>query len=419
MNKLSQYIIDLGNNYYYNSYTDAIIKTNDELKNIDLTKDNLLIESLKSQGFVIDENQMEFEHLKFLHNRRKYNPRQASFIIYPSMQCNFNCYYCFEKSKDKIISDGNTELLKQMLSSFIENGGISKLSVRWSGGEPLLAWEKIKDILNELQKFKDITLLNTIATNGYLLNKRIVEEMVKFDFQNVVITIDGPKFIHDTNRKTKDGKPTFETIVKNIEYLCHYIPVTIRINIDKKNYQSIDDLLKELSEYKLPNRDIKIFCRPILPCWECKKDETMFEMSEFFELEQQYISLANKYGFIYAFHPNINSELRCPYYHINSFVIDSELNIYKCSLYVGEVKKSIGRIKHNNKIVFHENMFNEYLKSTNLDTLAIEECKNCKILPLCFGKCPILWEKSGYKENEGCIPEKQTIVEKIKYEYGI
>jgi uncharacterized protein len=422
MSKLSRYNIKIGRGYYYNSFSDSIIKLNEDaekaIMNDKIIDDkNTAVEILKSQGFILQDETEELDNVLFTHNSAKYNTKRASFMLYPSLICNFNCYYCFEKHKSSIISESNTELLTKSLVNFIEKERLSNVSIRWSGGEPLLAWQPIKDILTTLKKRIGVELSNSITTNGYLLSKSIAKEMLDSDFKRVVITIDGPKRMHDESRKTKDGKPTFETIVKNIEYLSEYIPVTIRVNVDRNNYTTIEELLQELNIRHLSNKKISLLCRPIVSCWDCKKDETMFKMSEFFELEKQYIHLANKYGFNYEYHPNIKSGIRCIYYHIYSFIVDPDLNVYKCPHFVGDKEKAIGTI--NNDILLYENTYHQYLKAINTNPFEIEECKNCKILPLCYGKCPIEWEHCGCNENEGCIPEKETIIEKIKYEYKI
>jgi len=205
--------------------------------------------------------------------------------------------------------------------------------------------------------------------------------------------------------------------VSNIEYLCNYLPTTIRINIDIRNKDCFESLLKQLSKYKIANREVELFCKPIIPCWDCVKDSSMFDMISFFEIEKDFIKVAKEFGFKYSFHPNMRAGIRCPYYHINSFMIDAELYVYKCSLLVGEKNESIGRVTEDKQITICD--VDKYYKAVNLSPINIEECKECSILPLCYGKCPILWKNSGHMHNEGCIPEKGTIIEKIKYLYNV
>ncbi|MDD2563540.1 MAG: SPASM domain-containing protein [Salinivirgaceae bacterium] len=117
-------------------------------------------------------------------------------------------------------------------------------------------------------------------------------------------------------------------------------------------------------------------------------------------------------------HPNFRSNLRCPYYQINSFMIDPDLKLYKCSLYIGEDEKSIGYISQDNSHFLLQDK-ESFIKAINTSPFDNEECVNCKVLPLCFGKCPILWENADKAHDEGCIPEKTTIVSKIRNLYNL
>lgn len=59
--------------------------------------------------------------------------------------------------------------------------------------------------------------------------------------------------------------------------------------------------------------------------------------------------------------------------------------------------------------------YSELMKSLSYSPFNNEECSKCKVLPICHGKCPILWEDSGRIVDSGCIAEKYTIEEKIRY----
>lgn len=424
MVKLSKYNIDLGNNCFYNSLHDTIIEDPKRtLDSISAGKGEKLDDNVKqvlfNNGFIVTDEFDELGAVEYIHNKEKFNTNHASLIIYPSLKCNFNCYYCFEKNKNSVMTTKNAILFSDFLVKLAERSRLSKMSLRWSGGEPLLAWKKIKLILDNVKVgiSSDVKILNTIATNGYLLDKNTIHDMVNYDFQNVTVTLDGPKEIHDLSRNTINGKPTFNRIVSNIEYLCNYLPTTIRINIDIRNKDCFESLLKQLSKYKIANREVELFCKPIIPCWDCVKDSSMFDMISFFEIEKDFIKVAKEFGFKYSFHPNMRAGIRCPYYHINSFMIDAELYVYKCSLLVGEKNESIGRVTEDKQITICD--VDKYYKAVNLSPINIEECKECSILPLCYGKCPILWKNSGHLHNEGCIPEKGTIIEKIKYLYNV
>lgn len=139
--------------------------------------------------------------------------------------CNLACRYCYYLGKkheedhscnSKII---NYSLLEKAIREYIlENP--SNPSFVWHGGEPLLAPLEFYQNVLEIQKkyARNIYVENSIQTNGTLLNDNYCEFFAKNNWL-VGISIDGPKDIHDKYRKTADGKPTFEKVMKGIELL--------------------------------------------------------------------------------------------------------------------------------------------------------------------------------------------------------
>lgn len=96
--------------------------------------------------------------------------------------------------------------------------GDSIKTVNFFGGEPLLAYDTIKVVVEEFKK-TGFTPHFTIVTNGTILTHDIIDFFRENNFF-VTVSIDGPESIHDYNRKfgaTKQG--TFDTILKNFTIL--------------------------------------------------------------------------------------------------------------------------------------------------------------------------------------------------------
>ena len=69
------------------------------------------------------------------------------------------------------------------------------------------------------------------------------------------MTLDGVGAAHDCRRFLKGGKPTFDTIYRNLQAIGEHVPdlrVSIRVNIDKDNIDSFIDVYKLLGN-KYPN----------------------------------------------------------------------------------------------------------------------------------------------------------------------
>ncbi len=94
-------------------------------------------------------------------------------------------------------------------------------------------------------------------------------------------------------------------------------------------------------------------------------------------------------------------------------MIGPNSKIYKCPEYIGVEDSAIGHIDNLGKKIIEDS--NEFMKAVNYSPFDVKECRECKILPICNGKCPIIWEQRNKEINEGCIPDKDSIIEKLKY----
>ncbi len=128
-------------------------------------------------------------------------------------RCNLRCKICFEfgeNPKDKIKNNREDENISiDLLKKIINQVSYFKPTFYLSGGEPLI-YPKIIELLKYLQDKKLYCLINT---NGVLL-KKCAEDLVKFEVDKIVVSIDGPEEVHDLNR----GK-NFKQIIEGIEFL--------------------------------------------------------------------------------------------------------------------------------------------------------------------------------------------------------
>lgn len=101
-----------------------------------------------------------------------------------------------------------------------------------------------------------------MITNGLSLKPKLFEELVKeCGVTQYQITIDGTAESHDIRRITKTGEPTFDLIMKNIvdvtntttykDYGCN---ISIRVNIDKTNYQYVEPLIDCIKDMNLQDK---------------------------------------------------------------------------------------------------------------------------------------------------------------------
>lgn len=144
-----------------------------------------------------------------------------ALCIHICHDCNLRCRYCFADegayhSEREFMSE---QTAKKAIDFLIENSGNRKvLEVDFFGGEPLMCLQTIKNVVyyaKEKAAAKDKKFLFTTTTNALLLN----DDAIKFfneEMENVVLSLDGRKEVHDAIRKTVNGKGSFDLVIGNI-----------------------------------------------------------------------------------------------------------------------------------------------------------------------------------------------------------
>lgn len=148
-----------------------------------------------------------------------------ALCLHVAHTCNLNCAYCFA-------SQGNYhgeravmsyEVGKQALDFLMDHSGTRhNLEVDFFGGEPLMNWQVVKDLVaygREQEKLHDKHFRFTVTTNGVLLNDEI-QEFVNREMDNVVLSLDGRKEINDNMRPFRNGKGSYDLIVPKFQKLA-------------------------------------------------------------------------------------------------------------------------------------------------------------------------------------------------------
>lgn len=145
-----------------------------------------------------------------------------ALCLHIAHDCNLACRYCFAEEGEY---HGRRELMsfevgKQALDFLIANSGHRRnLEVDFFGGEPLMNWQVVKDLVaygREQEKIHDKNFRFTLTTNGVLLNDEVME-FANREMGNVVLSIDGRKEIHDHMRPFRNGKGSYDLIVPKFQ----------------------------------------------------------------------------------------------------------------------------------------------------------------------------------------------------------
>ena len=138
--------------------------------------------------------------------------------------CNLNCSYCFA-SQGKYHGDRavmSLEVGKRALDFLIENStGRRNLEVDFFGGEPLMNFDVVKDLVayaRSIEKAAGKNFRFTLTTNGVLIDDDVID-FANRECYNVVLSLDGRKEIHDRYRVDYAGNGSWEKIVPKFQKL--------------------------------------------------------------------------------------------------------------------------------------------------------------------------------------------------------
>ena len=147
-----------------------------------------------------------------------------ALCLHVAHTCNLNCSYCFA-SQGKYHGERalmSLEVGKRAIDFLIENSGTRhNLEVDFFGGEPLMNWEVVKQIVayaRSVEKQHNKNFRFTLTTNGMLINDEVIE-FANREMSNVVLSLDGRREVHDATRVDYAGHGSYGRIVPKFQKL--------------------------------------------------------------------------------------------------------------------------------------------------------------------------------------------------------
>ncbi len=330
-------------------------------------------------------------------NKEKGTARSlGSMCLNISHDCNLRCEYCFASSGDFGDSRSlmTSETGKKAVDFLIERSGERKeLEIDFFGGEPLLNFNVMKDVIlyarskeHEFEK----KFIFTITTNGTLLNDFYIDFINK-EMSCVVLSIDGRKEINDRMRKNSGGKGCYDTIIPLYQKLVNGRQkgsYYVRGTYTKYNLDFCDDVFS-LYDKGFENISIEpVISKPDYPysITECDLPEIFREYEELAIKISSKIKEGKEINFFH-FKFDLDNE---PYTlgHIRGcgcaneyLAVTPDGSIYPCHMFVGIPEYKMGNI-HTNKLDAHiMTLF------SGADVNTKTECKKCWAKYYCSGGC--------------------------------
>ena len=350
------------------------------------------IEELKKEGKLFSEDKF-----KDLQIDIKARPTQLKALcLHIAHDCNMCCKYCFagegEYSGDRSLM--SFEVGKRALDFLIEQSGSRKnLEVDFFGGEPLLNFDVVKQLVayaRSIEKEKGKNFRFTLTTNGVLLDDEVMEWANK-ECYNVVLSLDGRKETNDRMRRTRNDKGTYDLILPKFQKMAkerNQQGYYIRGTYTHYNTDFANDIL-HLADMGFE----QLAMEPVVT--DPKMDYALQE-SDIPKLKDQYDLLAKEMckrnregkGFTF-FHYMIDLEGGpCIYKRISGCGVGTDYmavtpwgDLYPCHQFVGDEKFLLGNVfdgVKNTDIVNEFKLCNVYSR---------EACQDCFAKLYCSGGC--------------------------------
>lgn len=399
--KLSKYnfIIEdkLGKVLVYNTFSGSLISLD---KSIYLGyKDQCdpngpYFEELYRCGVIVANELNEYNRVKSQIDIEINNPlsKSANFVIAPTLNCNLNCFYCFEKAnhleQNEFSKNTMDAIVKFILDSITPQ--TKHININWFGGEPLLKYDSILYIGQKLKKSLPSTILfsSRIITNGVFLTKeRCVELTNKCNLQSAQITVDG--FADNYCLIKHASLSDYTNVIRNIVDCSNIIRISVCLNALKENIVDLFNITEYLLKDCCLKSRINIFLVRVKNYINGNFSDRCFSEDEFSKVYEDYIYFISQLDNTQKCLEVTLERMRpCGIMRYCDAAIDPEGYLYKCEHNLGQHALAVGDVVNGW-------YYNEAYVA-NSRGIVDSRCRECVFYPRCgFALCVALHSLSG------------------------
>lgn len=350
------------------------------------------VEELKKEELLFTED----IYKQYITDFKKRKTVVKALCLHIAHDCNLACRYCFAEEGEY---HGRRALMslevgKKALDFLIANSGKRRnLEVDFFGGEPLMNWEVVKELVRygrSKEKEFDKNFRFTLTTNGVLLNDEVME-FVNKEMANVVLSLDGRKEVNDRMRPFRNGKGSYDLIVPKFQKLAESRNQTnyyVRGTFTHDNLDFAEDAIhfadlgfKQMSiEPVVGNDDEK---------YAIREEDLPKIMEEYDKLAKEFIKRKKEGKGFNFFHFMIDLEQGpCVAKRLSGCGSGTEYlavtpwgDLYPCHQFVGQEEFLLGNVDER---ITRPDICDEF-KMCNV--YAKDKCQNCFAKYYCSGGC--------------------------------
>ncbi len=337
--------------------------------------------------------------------------------------CNLRCSYCFADEGEYKGCRGlmTAEIGKKAIDFVLEKSGPRKhIEVDLFGGEPLMAFDTVKEIV-EYGKVRGKeygkTIRFTMTTNATLLNDEIMDYLDK-NMGNIVLSIDGRKEVNDNVRVRIDGTGSYDSIIPKIKKMVEIRDKSkqyyARGTFTRKNTDFFQDIM-HLANQGFDEISIEPVVLPEDSPLSLREEDLPMIFEQYDKLYDEMIKRHKEGNEFKFYHFNIDLQGGpCVYKRISGcgagheyVAITPHGDIYPCHQFVGNEKFKMGNL---DSVELDQNIAMEF---KNAHIYNKPQCRGCWARFYCSGGC----QANNYNFNGdihipyelGCKMQKKRI----------
>lgn len=345
-----------------------------------------------------------------------------ALCLHIAHDCNLACRYCFAEEGEY---HGRRALMsfevgKKALDFLVAHSGNRvNLEVDFFGGEPLMNWQVVKDLVaygRSLEEPHHKKFRFTLTTNGVLLDDEILE-FANQEMSNIVLSIDGRKEVHDKMRPFRGGQGSYDMIVPKFQKAAEsrdQMNYYVRGTFTHHNLDFSEDVL-HLADLGFKQISVEPVVAEPAEDYAFKKEDIPKLKEEYDKLAKEIIKRRKEGNGFNFFHFMIDLEGGpCVAKRLSGCGSGTEYlavtpwgDFYPCHQFVGQEKFLLGNVDEG---IVKQDICNEF-KQCNV--YAKEACKNCFAKFYCSGGCAANSYNFTGKINDvyevGCELQKKRV----------
>jgi len=310
-----------------------------------------------------------YEHALFASLRND----RLELRLLPTEQCNFRCTYCYETFEHKKMRPGVVAGIKALISRRAPS--LTELHIDWFGGEPMLAPDIVGDICRHARAqaaAHGFAYTGGMTTNGYFLDEAGFRHCLDHGVNDIQISFDGDRALHDKSRVLGSGAGTFDRIWSNVMAMKSVkddFAVLLRLHYTAENYRQVAEFGRKVHDTLGDDPRFRLFFKGILPLGGAN-DAAITRLTPKQDAEIRRL-LWNESGYPLN---DISVGKVCYAAMANSLVVRSTGRLAKCTVALSSDYNDIGEITEDGDIVIDQPKFQRWIAPVVEGNWAVVGC---------------------------------------------